>query len=110
MLSQSILGAILYHVDEGNQIAIITKHAKPIVDQIDNAVHVGAITRIRRTNGQERVEFINGAQVTFHRDPNWLRGRTASLVVAPMNLSPDDLLNIIPSINGINDGEIVGYI
>jgi len=107
MLSQSILGAILYHIDEGNQIAILTKNTKQIIAQIDGAVHAGAITRIRRTNGNESIEFINGARITFHRDSNWLRGRTAHLVIAPMGLSTDDLLNIIPAANG--GGEILGY-
>lgn len=109
MLSQSSINAIIDHAEQGNQIAIITKHAKPIIEQIDNEVHVDVISRILRTNGQERIEFINGAQVTFHREPNWLRGRTANLVVTPMNLSEDDRLNIIPSINRVNDGEIIGY-
>lgn len=107
MLSKSIINAIIDHAALGNQVAVIIKHVRPVIDQIYNEVHADAIARISRANGNESIEFINGARITFHRTPGWMRGRTASLVVAPMNLSEDDRLNIIPLIK--DDGEIIGY-
>ena len=108
MFSNSIINAIVDHAEQGSQIVVITKHAEPIIIQIDNEVYVDSITRISRVNGQERIEFINGAQVTFHRSPAWLRGRTANLVVAPMGLNDDDLISIIPAAK--LGGEIIGYV
>lgn len=107
MMNRHIINAIIDHAEQGNQVAIISKRAKPIIEQIDSEVNVDAISRILRANGQERIEFTNGAQITFRRAPDWLRGRTANLVVAPMNLNEEELGHIIPAI--ATGGEIIGY-
>lgn len=42
--------------------------------------HATTATNIRRTNGAERIEFLSGGTITFHRSVDSLRGVSADII------------------------------
>lgn len=67
--------------DAGLRIAVLSDSARGARDAFDEIeAHAAGASRIRRTNGAERIDYPSGGVITFHRSIDHLRGVSADIV------------------------------
>lgn len=64
--------------------------------------------KVRRTNGDESIEFPNGGRIWF-MTVRRSRGFACDRLYVPWGISQDDLMDVVPSVCTSKDGAILYY-
>lgn len=95
--------------NEGSHVLILAKRpADALVALLNNSGKELART-ICRANGNQSIDFHSGGRISIHSQSEALIGSAAKRVIVPIGTKDADMANIIPCIQGVNDGAIVGY-
>lgn len=92
-------------------LAATLDHGRRAFRQVEERfVDAGAMIDVKRSNGQERIQTVNGGLLligSVRAESSW-RGRTADvLVVEDYGWNPVDLERMLPVIAASPDGELV---
>lgn len=94
---------------EGNHVLILAKRSSNMLTCLLNNSGKELARTICRANGNESISFGSGGTISIYRQAEGLIGSAAKLVIIPIGTPDNDMANIIPCINGVNGGAIVGY-
>lgn len=95
--------------NEGSHVLILAKRPSDMLACLLNNSGKELARTVCRANGNESIDFHSGGRISIHRQAEGLVRTAAKLVIIPIGMSEHDMLNVIPTIDGINDGAIVGY-
>ncbi|ALE05519.1 hypothetical protein AL755_08560 [Arthrobacter sp. ERGS1:01] len=95
--------------NEGGHVVILTQQPHDVLTDLLNNSGEELARTIRRTNGNEGLDFHAGGKIRLVRRADEFRGHSAALVIIPIGTSHDDMITVLPSLADTHDSAIVGY-
>jgi hypothetical protein len=85
-------------------------HALVREDFVSIADVIADGARVRRTNGDESIEFPNGGRIWFRSvRGRGARGFSCDRLYVPSRISQEDLLELVPAVMSSRDGAVIYY-
>ncbi len=92
----------------GGLVVILTKQPRDVLTDLHLLPIEAHVKTVRRTNGNEGIDFHSGGKIALIRSSDRFRGYSAKLAIIPIGTSHDDIMSIRPSLS-TTGGEVVGY-
>lgn len=94
--------------NEGGLVVILTKEPRDVLTDLRLMPIEAHAKTVRRTNGNEGIDFHSGGKIRIIRRTDSGRGYSANLAIIPIGTSHDDMMNILPML-ATTGGDVVGY-
>lgn len=107
MLSEQHVTEMLRQIALGRHVAIIAELPNRAINEVLDLMPPEVIDKVRRTNGQARIDLSNGANIYFPLRQGWGRGLSLGLVIALCPLSEDFEAELIATCLATTGGAIL---
>lgn len=99
------------HVAECGDTVLIIDRKGPAGDleSIQSDSTNDMVTRVRKANGAEGIDYLGGGRVSFFRSASAARGHSADQVYFAHGLSSDEIADLIPCLATADEHVLIGY-